>query len=155
MLFRSTVSDLGLSPADGLGGAAITLILATEGNIGSGVEVVVDTGIDLTDYLFTFEPFIRGGQILGPILNDDGKPTGLLLNLTAPNALLNLTLLDKPEPETDGPEQITFTLEENPGITVNPDAAASTITVYDTAADVPPTVSDLEVSLTVSESALI
>ncbi|MEL6763757.1 MAG: PPC domain-containing protein [Cyanobacteria bacterium J06607_6] len=150
-----TVSDLGLSPADGLGGAAITLILATEGNIGSGVEVVVDTGIDLTDYLFTFEPFIRGGQILGPILNDDGKPTGLLLNLTAPNALLNLTLLDKPEPETDGPEQITFTLEENPGITVNPDAAASTITVYDTAADVPPTVSDLEVSLTVSESALI
>ena len=150
-----TVNDLGLSPADGLGGAAITLVLTTEGNIGSGVEVVVDTGIDLTDYLFTFEPFIRGGEILGPVLGDDGNPSGLLLNLTAPNALLNLTLFDKPEPETDGLEQITFTLEENPGITVNPDAAASTIDVYDTVADVPPTVSDLEVGLTISESALI
>ncbi|NEQ96890.1 MAG: TIGR03118 family protein [Cyanothece sp. SIO2G6] len=150
-----TVNDLGLAPFDGLGGAAITLILSTEGNIGSGVEVVVDTGIDLTDYLFTFEPFIRGGQILGPVLDDDGNPTGFLLNLTAPNTLLNLTLFDKPEPETDGPEQITFTLQENPGITVNPDAAASTITVYDTVADVPPTVSDLEVSLAISESALI
>ncbi|MGD1862417.1 MAG: TIGR03118 family protein [Leptolyngbyaceae cyanobacterium] len=150
-----TVNDLGLAPFDGLGGAAITLILNTEGITGSGVEVVVDTGIDLTEYLFTFEPFIRGGQILGPILNDDGKPTGILLNLTSPNALLNFTLFDKPEPETDGPEEITFTLQENPGIIVNPDAAASTITVYDTAADVPPTVSDLEVGLTISESALI
>ncbi|NEQ47708.1 MAG: TIGR03118 family protein [Leptolyngbya sp. SIOISBB] len=151
-----TVNDLGLDPINGLGGAAITLLLTTEGEIpASGVEVAVNTGANLADYVFTNEPFIVGAEVLGPVLDADGNPSGLRLNLTQNRALLNLTLLDKPEPETDGPEQITFTLEDNPGVTINPDAGASTITVYDTAADVPAPSVEPVVGFTVDNSALV
>ena len=150
-----TVSDLGLDPASALGGGAITLVITTVGEIPeSGVEVVVNTETNLAEYLFLFEPFIRGAEILGPALDAEGNPSGIRLNVTESNALLNFTLLDNPEPETDGPEEITFTLEANPGITINPDAAASTIIVYDTAADVPARV-EPTVGLTVDNTALI
>ncbi|MEM7061659.1 MAG: TIGR03118 family protein [Cyanobacteria bacterium P01_B01_bin.77] len=151
-----TVNDLGLDPINALGGAAITLLLTAEGEIpASGVEVAVNTGANLADYVFTNEPFIVGAEVLGPVLDADGNPSGLRLNLTQNRALLNLTLLDKPEPETDGPEQITFALEDNPGITINPDAAASTLTVYDTAADVPAPSVEPVVGFTVDNSALV
>ncbi|MEM9217856.1 MAG: TIGR03118 family protein [Cyanobacteria bacterium P01_F01_bin.150] len=133
-----TVNDLGLDPINGLGGAAITLLLTAEGDIpASGTEVVVNTDANLAEYVFTNEPFIVGAEVLGPVLDAEGNPSGLRLNLTQNRALLNLTLFDKSEAETDGPEQITFSLEENLSININPDAAASTITIYDTAADVP------------------
>ena len=151
-----TVNDLGLDPVNALGGAAITLILTTEGDIPeSGIEVAVNTGVNLTEYLFTFEPFIQGAEVLGPLLDAQGNPSGIRLNITQRNAFLNFTLFDKPEPETDGPEPITFALEENPGISINPDAAASTVTFYDTAADVPAPSVEPVVGLTVDSGALI
>ena len=151
-----TVNDLGLDPINALGGAAITLLLTAEGEIpASGVEVAVNTGANLADYVFTNEPFIVGAKVLGPVLDADGNPSGLRLNLTQNRALLNLTLLDKPEPETDGPEQITFALEDNPGITINPDAAASTLTVYDMAADVPAPSVEPVVGFTIDNSTLV
>ncbi|MEM9002150.1 MAG: TIGR03118 family protein [Cyanobacteria bacterium P01_F01_bin.86] len=151
-----TVNDLGLDPVNGFGGSTVTLVLSTEGEIpDSGVEVVVNTGVDLADYFFTFGPFTRGAEILEPVLDAEGNPSGIRLNVTEQNTLLNLTLQDKPEAETDGPESITFALEENPGIDVNPAAAASTVTVYDTAADVPAPTVEPVVGFTVDNSTLI
>ncbi|MEM9272650.1 MAG: PPC domain-containing protein [Cyanobacteria bacterium P01_F01_bin.143] len=151
-----TVNDVGLDPINALGGSAITLVVTTEGDIPeSGVEVAVNTGVNLAEYVFTFEPFVRGAEILGPVLDAEGNPSGIRLNITDTNALLNLTLFGKPDLETDGPEEITFTLEDNPGITVNPAAAASTVTVYDNTAAVPTSGTEPVVSLTVENSALI
>ncbi|MEM9219345.1 MAG: PPC domain-containing protein [Cyanobacteria bacterium P01_F01_bin.150] len=157
-----TVNDIGLDPILALGGSTISLLLTTEGDIpNTGVEVVLSTGINLAEYAFTFEQFFRGAEILGPVLDSAGNPSGIRLNITDNNALINLTLFDKPELETDGPEEITFTIEDNPGITVNPETAASTVTVYDNVAAyndaiaVPTPSTEPVVGLTVEDSALV
>ncbi len=149
-----TVSDLGFDPLNGLGGAAINVLLTTEGAIpAGGVEVTLNTDANLAEYLFIYEPFIRGAEILGPVLDAEGNPAGIRLNLTQNTALLNLLLTDKPEPETDGSEQLTFTLDSSDG-NISPAAATSTVTVYDTVADVPIAATDLTVGLTVENSAI-
>ena len=149
-----TVSDLGFDPLNGLGGAAINVLLTTEGAIpAGGVEVTLNTDANLAEYLFIYEPFIRGAEILGPVLDAAGNPSGIRLNLTQNTALLNLLLTDKPEPETDGSEQLTFTLDSSDG-NISPAAATSTVTVYDTVADVPIAATDLTVGLTVENSAI-
>ncbi|MEL6439908.1 MAG: pre-peptidase C-terminal domain-containing protein [Cyanobacteria bacterium J06621_8] len=151
-----TVNDVGLDPLLALGGSAITLVVTTAGDIPeSGVEVDINTGVNLAEYVFTFEPFVRGAEILRPVLDAEGNPSGLRLNITEANALLNLTLFDKAEVETDGTEEITFTIEDNPGITVNPATVASTVTIYDNAAAVPTPSTESVVSLSVENGALI
>ena len=52
-----------------------------------------------SDLLFIYEPFIRGAEILGPVLDAAGNPSGIRLNLTQNTALLNLLLTDKPDTE--------------------------------------------------------
>ncbi|MEM9272652.1 MAG: TIGR03118 family protein [Cyanobacteria bacterium P01_F01_bin.143] len=151
-----TVSDLGLSPIFGIGGAALTFELTTEGAIPvEGVEVVINSDVNLADYLFTVDPFVRGAETLGPVLNADGNPSGIRLNVTEDTALFNINLFDKPVPETDGPEQITFTLESGDA-NISDVTGVSTITVYDTVADVPTTSTEgLTVGLAVENGALI
>ncbi|MEO0408086.1 MAG: TIGR03118 family protein, partial [Cyanobacteria bacterium P01_A01_bin.135] len=149
-----TVSDLGFDPLNGLGGAAINVLLTTEGAIpAGGVEVTLNADANLAEYLFIYEPFIRGAEILGPVLDAAGNPSGIRLNVTQNTALLNLLLTDKPEPETDGLEQLTFTLDSS-DVNISPAAATSTVTVYDTVADVPVAATDLTVGLTVENSAI-
>ena len=150
-----TVSDVGFDPLSGLGGAAINVLLTTEGAIpAGGMEVMLNTDTNLAEYLFTYEPFIRGAEILGPVLDAAGNPFGIRLNITQNTALINLLVTDKPEPETDGEEQITFALDSS-AANINPAAATSTVTVYDTIADVPESTTDLTIGLTVENSALI
>lgn len=151
-----SVGDLGLSPADAQGGSAITLVLTTEGDIpDTGIEVTINTGTNLAEYIFLFKPFIRGADILGPVLNASGEPTGIRLNITQKNALLNFTVLDKPEREMDGAEQVTFALEAGANFKINPDAGSSTITFYDNLEAVPALTIEPVVSLSVSSSELI
>ena len=151
-----TVSDQGLSPIFGIGGAAITFALTTEGTIpAEGVDVVINSDVNLADYLFTVDPFVRGAETLGPALDADGNSSGIRLNVTQNTALFNINLFDKPVPETDGPEQVKFTLESDEA-NVSATTGTSTITVYDTVADVPTTSTEgLTVGLAVENGALI
>ncbi|MEM9274933.1 MAG: TIGR03118 family protein [Cyanobacteria bacterium P01_F01_bin.143] len=144
-----------VSPEAGTGGATITLVLSTEGDIPpEGLDVVINSDVKLEDYVFLFEPFVRGAEILGAEVDENGEPTGIRLNLTENNAVLNLILQDKPENETDGVEQATFTLE--PGAyEIAPDAGSSTITFYDSIETVPAPTIEPVVSLELSNSDLI
>ena len=150
-----TVSNAGLSPLFGVGGSAITFVLNTEGPIPTeGVEVTLNADANLADYIFTSSPFIRGGEVLGPVLDAEGNPSGIRLKITQNTTLLNVNVADKPFPETDGPEQVTFALDSNVA-NISAAADASTITFYDTLADVPPpTTTDLTIGLTVENEAL-
>ena len=151
-----TVSDQGLSPLFGVGGAAITFALTTEGDMpAEGVEVVINSNANLADYLFTADSFVRGAEVLGPALDADGNPSGIRLNVTQLTALFNINLFDKPVPETDGPEQITFTLESGDA-NISSTSGTSIVTVYDTVADVPTTTTDgLTVGLSVENGDLV
>ncbi|MEO0518189.1 MAG: TIGR03118 family protein [Cyanobacteria bacterium P01_A01_bin.116] len=151
-----TVSDQGLSPSFGVGGSAITFVLNTDGEIpAEGIEIILNADAALAEYIFTSSPFIRGGEVLGPVFDGEGNPSGLRLNLTQSTALLNVNVADKPTPETDGPEQVTFALDSS-AANINAAAAESTITFYDTLADVPPpTTTDLAIGLTVENEALV
>ncbi|MEM1311529.1 MAG: PPC domain-containing protein, partial [Cyanobacteria bacterium P01_H01_bin.153] len=151
-----TVSDRGLNPiVPGGGGGAITFVLETDGSIPpEGIEVILNSDANLEDYVLTGTPFLRGGEVLGPVLDAEGNPSGIRLNLTANTALLNVNVFDKPIPETDGPEPVTFTLESG-AANISAAAAESTITFFDTLADVPPATSDLTVGLTVENGALV
>ncbi|MEM9219344.1 MAG: TIGR03118 family protein [Cyanobacteria bacterium P01_F01_bin.150] len=149
-----TVSDRGLNPLIG-GGSAITFVIDTDGSIpAEGIEVVLNSDASLGEYIDTFIPFIRGGEVLGPVLDAEGNLSGIHLRLTANTTLFNVTLFDKPVPETDGPEQVIFTLDSG-AANVSAAAAESTITFVDTLADVPPVTSDLTVGLTVENEALV
>ena len=149
-----TVSDRGLNPVvPGGGGGAITFVLNVNGSIPpEGIEVILNSDANLEDYVLTGTPFLRGADVLGPVLDAEGHPSGIRLNLTANTALLNVNLFDKPIPETDGPEQVTFTLESG---AANTAAAEATITFFDTLDDVPPATSGQTVGLTVENEALI
>lgn len=147
----------GISPEEGTGGSVITLALNVEGEIPpEGLPVLINSDINLEDYALTFEPFIRGAEIIKPVLDlENGNPTGFYLNLSANNAILNLTLQDKPEVETDGAESATFTLLEIPDYNINPDASSSTVTFYDSIETAPAPTVEPVVSLDVSDGELI
>ncbi len=151
-----TVSDQGLSPSFGVGGSAITFVLNADGEIpAEGTEIILSSDATLEDYIFTSSPFIRGGEVLGPVFDEAGNASGLRIKLTQNTALLNVNVADKPTPETDGPEQVTFSLESN-AANIDAAAAESTLTFYDTIADVPPpTTTDLAIGLTVENNALV
>ena len=146
----------GISPEEGTGGAAITLVLSAEGEIPpEGIPVLINSDINLAEYVFTFEPFFRGAEIIDPIIDENGNPTGIYLNLTDNNAVLNLTLQDKAETETDGAESATFNLLSTPFYNINPDASNSTVTFYDSVETVPAPTVEPVVSLDVSNGELI
>ncbi|MGD1921332.1 MAG: TIGR03118 family protein, partial [Pleurocapsa sp.] len=146
----------GISPEEGTGGSVITLVLNAEGEIpAEGIPVLVNSDINLADYALTFEPFFRGVEIIDPLFDADGNPTGFYLNLTANNAVINLTLQDKAEVESDGAESATFTLEQTPNYNINPDASSSTVTFYDSVEIAPAPTVEPVVSLDISDGELI
>ncbi|MEM9220400.1 MAG: TIGR03118 family protein, partial [Cyanobacteria bacterium P01_F01_bin.150] len=154
-ILAETVSNVGLNPLFGIGGSAITLVLNTEGNIPpEGIEVILNSDTNLEEYVLTAIPFIRGGEVLGPVLDADGNPSGMRLRLTSDTALINLNVNDNPFPETDGPEDVTFSIDSS-AANINAAAADSTITFFDTLADAPPSTSELTVGLTVDDTALV
>ncbi|MEM6520135.1 MAG: pre-peptidase C-terminal domain-containing protein [Cyanobacteria bacterium P01_C01_bin.70] len=124
----------------------------------AGVEVVLNVDSNFADYFTSLgrEPFGGGGEVLGAVYAEDGvTPTGIRFLLTSPNALFSLTAAQTDEAETDGPETLDFSLAEGDGYTINADAQASTVTFYDTLADVPDLGDGPQVGLTIDQTALV
>ncbi|MBE9064303.1 DVUA0089 family protein [cf. Phormidesmis sp. LEGE 11477] len=130
----------------------ITLQLSAEGEIPEeGVEIFLNSNLDLSDRLSP--GFGRGVEVLGAIFDENGDPTGLRINLTATTALLTLDLESQKVAPTDGVETLELSLVPSAGYQAT-DTLAS-LPIYDTLADVPPSATPLEVSITASETALV
>ncbi|MEM9219342.1 MAG: PPC domain-containing protein [Cyanobacteria bacterium P01_F01_bin.150] len=151
-----SVSDVGLDPLANRGGSAMTVVFDIDGAIPSeGIEVVFNTDANLADYFLTTAPLVRGGEVLGPVLDAEGNLSGIRLNLSASTTVFNLNVTAKPIPETDGPEQVTFSLTSS-AANISGESAEATVTLYDVLGDVPrPTPTDLTVGLTVENEALV
>ncbi|MEM9219713.1 MAG: PPC domain-containing protein [Cyanobacteria bacterium P01_F01_bin.150] len=138
------------------GTSILSLGLTTEDSIPpEGVEVILSSDVDLGGIFSLAPPFTPGAEVLGGFYDEMGVLTGIRLNVTSPIALVDLALASPFfEAPTDGPQDITFTLEPSAGYVVG-DKNSITTTVYDTLDDVPVAPSNPEVSLSLSESTLI
>jgi len=141
------------------GSSQLILAFRTEGEIPEdGLEVIINSDIALNDYIsnLTSRPLTVGGQVLGAVYNPEtGDPTGLRVRIDSPNTLVALRFANKEEPETDGPEDATFTIESGEGYSVNSEMGSSTVTFYDSLETAPLPETAPQVSLTVSETALV
>ncbi|ACB54023.1 hypothetical protein cce_4675 [Crocosphaera subtropica ATCC 51142] len=162
--------------------SSVTFTIEAEGEIPEGgIEFVLNSDANLFDYV-SFQgqnrlPETVGGQSLGAFYNEEGIPTGIRLLIEEPTMTLNYeaantsrqesffeyfygNVFEAFEPlETDGAEDVTFFLQPGEGYEIAPDAAETTITYYDSLADVPPSTGGgetvPEVGVTVSETELI
>jgi len=154
ILSSDLVEFLGEQP----GASVFSLVLDVEGDIpAEGVEVVVNSGSDFSEYFSRLgrQPFSVGGEVVEALYAEDGTPTGIKLLLTGPNALFSLTVADGEEAETDGAEMLTFSLAEGAGYSVNSEAQTSTVTFYDTLADVPAPMSTPTVGISTDVTELV
>lgn len=151
-------------------GAAINLVLVANGEIPEGgIEVYVETDFAFPDYFGGIEEgdysvpyggnlnskfFSRGGEFLTAVYDEDGRATGFKFRLEQPFAAIVLPPTNREEAETDGPEDLTFSLVESAGYTVTP-ASSSTVTFYDTVADIPTPATTPEVSIAIDNTELI
>ncbi|MBE9215028.1 pre-peptidase C-terminal domain-containing protein [Plectonema cf. radiosum LEGE 06105] len=138
------------------GGSVLTLVVSAQGEIPEdGVEVIINSDIDLTEYIgdLRFPPFSPGGEVLEAVYDESGVGTGLKFRLDEPYAIINLPVLD--DEEADGPQEATFFLEPSAGYIVNEETNASTVTFYDTLEDVPELPTVPQVGISVSETNLI
>ncbi|MEB3356617.1 MAG: DVUA0089 family protein [Synechococcales bacterium] len=136
------------------GASILTLGLTVDGTIPEeGLEVVLTSDIDLSTLFETGGLFSPGTEVLGAAYDETGAPVGLRLLLTERNAIVNLNVENLETPATDGPDPITFTLEPGAGYVVGDETFSTT--VYDTLADVPALPTVPEVSLAISETALV
>ncbi|MDB9374549.1 DVUA0089 family protein, partial [Nodularia sphaerocarpa] len=137
------------------GASILTLGLTVSGAIPEdGLEVVLNSNIDLRDYFGLGAPFSPGAEVLGAVYDAAGVPTGIRLLVTERNAIANLNLQNLPEPSSETPEPITFTLQQSVGYSVGANATI-TAPVYSTLADVPTLPTVPTVSLSISETALV
>ncbi len=161
---RSELRDTVLAPnlveflGEQRGASLLSLALKVEGEIPEdGVEVVINSDFDLTEYFGGLgrSPFTLGGEVIGAVYDDSGNPSGIRFLATGPNALISIDIEDLEEAETDGPEVLNFALESSTGYVVNESAATTSVTVYDTLADVPAPTSEPTVGINISETNLI
>ncbi|UKP00603.1 Ig-like domain-containing protein [Nostoc sp. UHCC 0870] len=137
------------------GASILTLGLTVSGAIHEdGLEVVLNSNIDLRDYFELGAPFSPGAEVLGAVYDAAGVPTGIRLLVTERNAIANLNLQNLPEPSSETPEPITFTLLQSVGYSVGANATI-TAPVYSTLADVPTLPTVPTVGLSISETALV
>ncbi len=156
---RDTVlaTELVESLGEQSGASVLSLVLDVDGDIpAEGVEVVIDSDSDFSQYFSRLgrQPFSVGGEVTGAVYDADGMPAGIRLLVTGPNALFSFTVADQ-ETETDGPETLTFSVAEGSGYTINADAQSSTVTFYDTLADVPDPGVGPQVGLSIDNTMLV
>ncbi len=167
--FDIQATGLAETVAEG-GGSALNFVLTADGEIPEGgVEVFIDSDIDLTQYFGDVEPgdysvayggnlngkpFTRGGQFLDAVYDATGKPTGFKFRLEQPFATITLNPSNRETAETDGAETATFSLLGSQGYTVA-DLSSSTVTFYDTVEQIPAPTATPEVSLTLSTTELL
>ena len=141
------------------GASVLNLAFTVAGEMpAGGVEVVLNVASNFADYFTRLgrSPFGGGGEVLGAVYAEDGvTPTGLKVLLTSPNALFSLNVAETDEAETDGPETLEFSLAEGDGYSLDPAATASTVTLYDTLADVPDLGTGPQVGLSIDQTALV
>ncbi|WP_414620894.1 pre-peptidase C-terminal domain-containing protein, partial [Calothrix sp. CCY 0018] len=148
-----------------LQGSAFVLTLETEGKIPEeGILVTVNSDIYFQDYFsgrfLQQAPFSPGAELVDVVTDDTGRETGIQLRIFEPNTFFSLNAKTQYrgellEPETDGPEEATFFLEEGEGYGVNPNANQSTTTFYDNIDQIPEPTVIPEVSLSISKDELI
>ena len=155
---RILSSDLVEFLGDQPGVSVFSLVLDIEGDIpAEGLEIVVNSGSDFSEYFSRLgrQPFSIGGEVVEATYADDGTPTGIKLLVTGPNALFSFNVAESEEAETDGPETLTFSLADSADYAVNSDAQASTITFYDTLADVPAPTTTPTVGISIDNTELV
>ncbi|MBF2003221.1 MAG: DVUA0089 family protein [Synechococcales cyanobacterium M58_A2018_015] len=151
-------------------GSALNFVLTADGEIPEGgVEVFINSDVDLTQYFGNIEPgdysvpyggnlnskpFTRGGQLLDAVYDATGRPTGFKFLLEESFATIVLNPSNRETPETDGSEDVTFSVVESKGYTTS-DLSSSTVTFYDTVDQIPAPVTTPEVSLVLSTTELI
>jgi Ca2+-binding RTX toxin-like protein len=139
------------------GAAVLSLVLSVEGEIpADGLEVVIESDRDFSEYFANLgrQPFGLGGEVLEAVYDSDGNPAGIKALVTSANALFTFTVADQ-ESETDGTETLTFSLAPSSSYTINSAAESSTISFYDTLADVPDLGAGPQIGLTIDNTALI
>ncbi|MEM7061650.1 MAG: pre-peptidase C-terminal domain-containing protein [Cyanobacteria bacterium P01_B01_bin.77] len=154
VLSSELVEFLGDQP----GASVLSLVLDVDGEIpAAGIEVVIDSDSDFSQYFTRLgrQPFSLGGEVLEAIYEADGTPAGLKVLVTGPNALFSFTAAQTETAETDGPESLTFSLAEGTGYTINGDAQASTVTFYDTIANIPAPTSAPTVGISIDNTELV
>lgn len=143
--------------ASDTGASVLSFVLSADGEIPeAGVEVTVNSDIDLTNYFQRLgrTPFSPGGEVLEATYDDAGKATGFKFRLEEPYAVINL--YTEADETTEEARQAKFSLEQGEGYTVNDnDVNSSTVTFYDKLADVPAATVTPEVSLSVDNAKLV
>ncbi|MCC5623389.1 pre-peptidase C-terminal domain-containing protein, partial [Nostoc sp. CHAB 5715] len=145
-------------------GSALTFVLTTEGEIPTGgIEVYIQSDNPLLDYLgnrdsygslLSDKPFSRGGQFLDAVYNEAGEAIGFNFRLEEAFATIVIPPTNRKTAETNGAETVTFSVVESVGYTVS-DSSSSTVTFYDTVAQVPAPTVIPEVSIAFSQTELI
>ncbi|MEM8613665.1 MAG: pre-peptidase C-terminal domain-containing protein [Cyanobacteria bacterium P01_H01_bin.105] len=154
VLSSELVEFLGDQP----GASVLSLVLDVDGEIpAAGIEVVIDSDSDFSQYFTRLgrQPFSLGGEVIEAVYDADGTPAGIKVLVTGPNALFSFTAAQTETAETDGPESLTFSLAEGAGYAINGDAQASTVTFYDTIADVPAPTSAPTVGISIDNTELV
>ena len=155
-------------------GSVLSMVLTTEGEIPEeGILVTVNSNSYLRDYFsnrsFETPPFSPGAELVDVVTDDTGRETGFQLRIFEPVTFFPLNArtpfwgeLVEPtndglelQPETDGPEEVTFFLEGGEGYGVSETANQITPTFYDSAEQAPEPTVIPEVSLTISETELV
>ncbi|MCC5667839.1 pre-peptidase C-terminal domain-containing protein [Nostoc sp. CHAB 5784] len=144
--------------------SVITFVLTAEGEIPTGgIEVYIQSDNPLLDYLgnrdsfgslLSDKPFSRGGQFLDAVYNEAGEAIGFNFRLEEAFATIVIPPTNRETPETNGAETVTFSVVESVGYTVS-DSGSSTVTFYDTVAEVPAPTVIPEVSIAFSQTELI
>jgi hypothetical protein len=161
----------GLAETVGEGsGSALNLVLTAAGEIPEGgIEVFINSDIDLTQYFggvgeenytvgyggnLNNKPFTRGGQFLDAVYDAMGKPSGFKFLLEQPFATIVFNSTNRETAETDGAETATFSLVGSKGYTLS-DLSSSSVTFYDTVDQIPAAAVTPEVSLELNTTELI
>ncbi|NJR40946.1 MAG: peptidase [Leptolyngbyaceae cyanobacterium CSU_1_4] len=167
--FDILATNLAETVAEGQG-SALNVVLTADGEIPEGgLEVIVKSDVDLTQYFggvneenytvgyggnLNGKPFTRGGQFLNAVYDATGKPTGFKFRLEESFATIVLNPTNREQAETDGVEAVTFSVIESEGYRAS-DLSSSTVNFYDTVAQIPLPATTPEVSLELSTTELI
>lgn len=152
----------------------LNLVLTTEGEIPEeGILVNVNSNGYLRDYItnrtLLQPPFTPGSELVDVITDDTGRETGFQLRILESATFITLNartpywgeMLEpgpnglEYQPETDGPEEVTFFLEGGEGYGVSETANRVTPTFYDSEEQAPDESVIPEVSLTIDGTELI
>jgi Ca2+-binding RTX toxin-like protein len=144
--------------------SVLNLVLTAQGEIPEGgVEVYVTADRPILDYLgnrddfgalLSDKPFTRGGQFLKAIYDNTGTPIGFTFQLEESFATIAIPVTNRETPETDGSEQVQFSIVPSKGYTAS-QLSSSTVTFYDTLDQVPVPEKLPEVSLELSTTELL